>query len=155
MNISHVIYLSLSFISQDTFSTLDLVSSDKVEFLLIIAPIKESYHLARAAFKVAEDYKVSLKVCVMWEGQTSGRICSSENAELSGKNVIDVIQVQECLDSASWWDLCGMNDRGAILVRPDEHIAWRSQLEIREDPVLVLRGVFHAVLGLSPASHNE
>lgn len=25
-----------------------------------------------------------------------------------------------------WWELCGVPDVGAILVRPDEHVAWRS-----------------------------
>lgn len=150
----YMLHLSLSFISQDAFSTLDLVSSDKVEYLLIIAPTKESYQLAQAAFKVAEDYKASLKVCVMWQEQTTSGFCSSENALLPWKNIIDVVQVKKCLDSPSWWDLCRMSDRGAILVRPDEHIAWRSKLEIGKDPVLVLRGVFRAVLGFSPASHN-
>ncbi|XP_051152894.1 uncharacterized protein LOC127266621 [Andrographis paniculata] len=130
-------------------STLDLVSSNKIEYLLMIPPIKESYELARAAFKVAEDYKVSLKVCVMWQEQTSGGIHSSENAVLPWTNVVDVIQVRKRSDSSpSWWDLCGMSDRGAILVRPDEHIAWRcSKVEVREDPVLILRGVFRALLG--------
>ncbi|KAM0962096.1 hypothetical protein ACFX13_021696 [Malus domestica] len=50
--------------SEVTISTLGLVSGDKVEFLLIIAPTEPSYHLAHAAFKVAEEFKVSARVCV-------------------------------------------------------------------------------------------
>lgn len=47
-------------------STLDLVCGDKIEFVLIIAPIEDSYNLARAAFKVAEEFRVSARVCVVW-----------------------------------------------------------------------------------------
>ncbi|CAN6676320.1 unnamed protein product [Malus baccata var. baccata] len=50
--------------SEVTISTPGLVSGDKVECLLIIAPTEPSYHLAHAAFKVAEEFKVSARVCV-------------------------------------------------------------------------------------------
>ena len=58
-------FMSSTF-EQDVFSTLDLVPTDKLEFVLIIAPLKDSN--ARVAFKVAETetFKVSLKVCVIW-----------------------------------------------------------------------------------------
>ncbi|KAK0573278.1 hypothetical protein LWI29_005599 [Acer saccharum] len=47
---------------QEIISTLDLVSGDKIKFLLIKAPLKDSYDLARAAFKMAEDFEVSIKL---------------------------------------------------------------------------------------------
>ncbi|EYU25930.1 hypothetical protein ABFS82_11G068200 [Erythranthe guttata] len=128
---------------KDAFSTLDLVSGDKVEFLLIIAPIKESYQLARAAFKVAEEFKVAVKVCVMWREKASADdgFVGSEKTLLPWKNFVDAI-------GADWWELCGMTDRGAVLVRPDEHIVWRAKSEINGDPFLVLKKVFCAILGI-------
>ncbi|KAG8365927.1 hypothetical protein BUALT_Bualt17G0022900 [Buddleja alternifolia] len=115
----------------DALSTLDLVSVDNVEFVLIIAPINESYQLAQAAFKVAEEFKVPLKVCVMWQDEITDGIGCSEKALSPWKNYIDVIKAECPETSVSWWDLCRMTDRGAILVRPDEHIAWRAKSEIR------------------------
>ncbi|KAL2510328.1 FAD/NAD(P)-binding oxidoreductase family protein [Forsythia ovata] len=113
--------------SRELFSTLDLVSSDNVEFLLVIAPIEESYVLARAAFKVAEELKVPLKVSVMWPEQTVEGISRSDTALSPWKNIVDAVEVKRSPSSPSWWDLCRMTDRGAILVRPDEHIAWRAK----------------------------
>ncbi|KAK0573223.1 hypothetical protein LWI29_004575 [Acer saccharum] len=46
----------------EIISTLDLVSGDKIKFLLIKAPLKDSYDLAGASFKVAEDFEVSIKL---------------------------------------------------------------------------------------------
>ncbi|KAK0574514.1 hypothetical protein LWI29_024845 [Acer saccharum] len=48
--------------SEEIISTLDLVSGDKMKFLLIKAPLEDSYDLARSAFKVAGDFKVSIKL---------------------------------------------------------------------------------------------
>ena len=41
-----------------------------------------------------------------------------------------------------------MTDRGAILVRPDEHIAWRSISGIAGDPFVEMQRVFSVVLGI-------
>lgn len=150
-NLKYVLRLHLLF-SQDAFSTLDLVSGDDVEFLLIIAPIKESYRLALAAFKVAEEFKVPLKVCVMWQGKAIDGISSSKTSLSPWKNFIDVIEAESSAAPVSWWDLCQMTDRGAVLVRPDEHIAWRAKSEIKNDPILVFKKVFCAVLGLEFSS---
>lgn len=139
--------------SQGAFSTLDLVSNNKVEFLLIIAPIEDSYQLARTAFKVAEEFNVTLKVCVMWQENTTNGTRKSEMELSPWKNYIDVIKPRNCpTTSPPWWDLCQMTDRGAILVRPDEHIAWRSKVKIEKDSLLVLREVFGTVLGLYSSS---
>ncbi|KAK6160359.1 hypothetical protein DH2020_003740 [Rehmannia glutinosa] len=141
------IQLLSAFSSKDAFSTLDLVSADNIEFLLIIAPIKESYQLAQSAFKVAEEFKVSLKVCVVWQEKPSDGNGSSKTALLPWTNFVDVIEAKNSPTSQSWWDLCQMTDRGAILVRPDEHIAWRAKSEIKNDPLLVLNKVFCSILG--------
>lgn len=84
----------------------------------------------------------------MWQEKATDQIGSSETALCPWKSFIDVIEAKSSPTSPSWWDLCQMTDRGAILVRPDEHIAWRAKSEIKTDPLLVLRKVFHAVLGL-------
>lgn len=123
------------------------MSIAKVKFLLIIAPIEESYQLARSAFKVAEEFNVLVKVCIMWQEYTADGISRSEMALLPYKNFVDVIKAKNFLTLPSWWDLCQMTDRGCLLVRPDEHIAWRSKVEIKQDPILVLREVFLGVLG--------
>ncbi|KAL0336004.1 UNVERIFIED_CONTAM: putative polyketide hydroxylase [Sesamum radiatum] len=135
-------------LNKDAFSTLDLVSLDNVEFVLIIAPVEESYRLALAAFKVAEEFKIPLKVCIMWQQKSTDGIVSSKNALFPWTNFIDVIEAKSSPTSLSWWDLCQMTDRGAILVRPDEHIGWRAKTGIKNNPHLVLKKVFSAVLGL-------
>ncbi|XP_073129861.1 uncharacterized protein [Henckelia pumila] len=139
-------------LSKDVFSSLDLVSVDNLEFLLIIAPTKESYDLAKAAFKVAEELKVPLKVCIVWQEQDKGENGSSEAALLPWTNFIDVIEVKSSQTSESWWDFCQMTKSGAILVRPDEHIAWRTKSRIKNDPFLVIKTVFCSVLGLDSNS---
>ncbi|CAH9096766.1 unnamed protein product [Cuscuta europaea] len=134
--------------SKETFSTLDLVSADKVEFLLIIAPVDTSYHLAAVAFQVAEEYKVSLKVCVMWPGETTGGAKGRTKAALvPWENFVDVLEVKNPRNPSSWWDICKMTDRGAILVRPDEHIAWSAKSELACDASATeMRKAFHAIL---------
>ncbi|KAL4282278.1 hypothetical protein GQ457_03G009140 [Hibiscus cannabinus] len=82
-----------NFPSEETISTHDLVSVDKVEFLLIIAPVEESYNLAQAAFKVAEEYKVSTKVCVLWPADTVTGFQRGSKAKLAPwKNYSDIIE---------------------------------------------------------------
>ncbi|XP_057949519.1 uncharacterized protein LOC131144708 [Malania oleifera] len=135
--------------SEETFSTLDLVCADRVEFLLIIAPAKESYCIARAAFKVAEEFKVSARVCIMWphDTPTSSEVGSRPALE-PWENFIDVVEVGGISSSLSWWNLCQMTDKGAILVRPDEHIAWCAKAGVTGDPIFELKRVFSAILGV-------
>lgn len=127
------------------------MSGDKVEFLLIIAPVEESYRLARAALKVAEDFKVSTKVCVLWPAGTTNEVEFRGVAELAPwKNYIDVVEVKRSSDSLSWWRICKMTDKGAILVRPDDHIAWRTKSCVTGNPKLEMKMAFSAVLGVEP-----
>jgi hypothetical protein len=132
-------------ISKEMVSTHDLVSGDKVEFVLIIAPVKESYHLAREAFKVAEERQVSLKVCVFWSMDSGvGFDKGSKEALSPWKNYADVVEV--CSTTTNWWDMCNMTNRGAILVRPDEHIAWRTISRLAGDPRAEMQRVFSSIL---------
>ncbi|GAV85453.1 FAD_binding_3 domain-containing protein [Cephalotus follicularis] len=136
--------------TEETISTLDLVSGDKVEFLLIIAPVEESYLLALAAFKVAEEYKVSVKVCVLWPScSVSGVESKSKMALAPWENYLDVVEVQRSSDSLSWWSTCEMTDKGALLVRPDEHIAWRVKSGVVGDPIFEMERVFRILLGFN------
>ncbi|RAL53355.1 hypothetical protein DM860_007027 [Cuscuta australis] len=138
--------------SKEAFSTLDLVSAEKTEFLFIIAPVEPSYHLALAAFQTAEERKVPLKVCVMWPGDTitGGSNNSTSKAALAPwENFIDVVEVRNPQNSStsSWWDICQMSHRGAILVRPDEHVAWRTKSELATGMAAAeMRKVFHTIL---------
>ncbi|KAJ0037565.1 hypothetical protein Pint_23669 [Pistacia integerrima] len=142
--------------SWETISTLDLVAGDKVEFLLIIAPIEESYHLARAAFKVAEDLKVSTRVCIMWPANAVNKVEARSKAALAPwENYLDVVEVKRSSDSPSWWNICQMTDKGALLVRPDDHIAWRAKLGVNGDPSLAMEKAFSAALGLRPVNVEE
>lgn len=133
-------------LSEETVSTLDLVSGDKVEFVLIIAPVEESYHLAREAFKVAEEQEFSLKVCIFWSTDSVEGFKVGSGAALSPwKNYADVVEVPS---TSNWWDMCNMTKRGAILVRPDEHIAWRTSSTLAGDPRVEMQRVFSTILGL-------
>ncbi|KAI3426776.1 FAD_binding_3 domain-containing protein [Psidium guajava] len=136
---------------EEKMSTLDLVRGDKIEFLLLIAPIKDSYKLARAAFKVAEEFRVSARACVVWPVETGNAFGGGSKVALTPwENYLDVQEVKNppSSSSSSWWELCRMTERGAILVRPDEHIAWRVKSEIVGDPMLEMRKAFSAVLGV-------
>ncbi|BCS30684.1 uncharacterized protein APUU_80987A [Aspergillus puulaauensis] len=46
-----------------------------------------------------------------------------------------------------WYSVCEIGDRGALLVRPDRHIAWRT-FDRPGDPTEALRSAFRQVLGL-------
>ncbi|KAG9144608.1 hypothetical protein Leryth_010821 [Lithospermum erythrorhizon] len=132
-----------------TISTLDLVSAEKVEFMLIIAPLEESYQLAQAASKVAARMQVSLKVCVIWPENSANPNGRSEGALQPWKNFVDVVEIRRSSASISWWDLCQMSETGAILVRPDEHIAWSSKSGNIKDPELKITHVFETILRLN------
>ncbi|PON64794.1 FAD-binding domain containing protein [Parasponia andersonii] len=135
--------------SKEIISTLDLISGDKVEFLLVIAPIESSYVLARTALEVSEEFNVSIRICVLWSAGTPLGVVGSKALLAPWENYIDVIEVKKSPTSLSWWDICKMTDKGAILVRPDDHIAWRVKSGLVGDPVKEMKRVFSAVLGVN------
>lgn len=129
-------------------STLDLISGDKLEFLLIIAPIDSSYRLALTVLKVAKEHNISVKVCVIWpNGLVNGDARTKTSLE-PWENYIDVVEVRQPSTSSSWWDICKMTHRGAILVRPDDHIAWRVKSAVVGDIRVEIKKVFTAILKL-------
>lgn len=136
---------------QEKVSTLDLVRGDVVEFLLIIAPLIDSYTLACATLKVADKFKVSIRVCIVWAADDpNGFKSGSKSALAPWTNFIDVQQMEDQVNSSSWWDICKMTDRGVILVRPDEHVAWWTKSPIvGDDPAMVMEKVFSVLLGFT------
>ena len=50
--------------------------------------------------------------------------------------------------SGSWCDVYGIDDGGAVLVRPDGHVAWRARTSVLE-PTTELRTALDQVLGMS------
>lgn len=138
--------------SEEVISILDIVSGEKVEFLLIIAPGEESYHLARSTFKVAKEFRACLKVCVLWgDGTVTGTERDSKAALAPWDNYVDAVEIPRASSSSSpsWWTVHKMTHKGAILVRPDQHIAWRvKKFGVVGDPVSEMKRVFSAVLGI-------
>ncbi|MFD3801731.1 aromatic-ring hydroxylase C-terminal domain-containing protein [Kocuria palustris] len=56
---------------------------------------------------------------------------------------------QEVTDLYSDWErLRGVDEDGAVLVRPDKHIGWRSQ-NLPEDPAAALRDALASILSVT------
>uniref|UniRef100_A0A6V7QS98 FAD-binding domain-containing protein n=1 Tax=Ananas comosus var. bracteatus TaxID=296719 RepID=A0A6V7QS98_ANACO len=90
--------------SEETLSTLDLVPGDKLEFVLIIAPVKESYDLVRVILRTAEEFKVSVKVCIIWpQGSFVQKLRGSRVKLDPWENFIDVEEVKRPSSTTSWW----------------------------------------------------
>lgn len=77
---------------------------------------------ARASDKVAQELGIPLETVVIGPG----------------RDVTDLYY--------DWAKLREVEESGAILVRPDKHIAWRS-MRLAEDPVGALRGALTTILG--------
>ncbi|KAG6554781.1 hypothetical protein Mapa_003801 [Marchantia paleacea] len=128
-------------------STLDLVSCASLELLLIVGPTRSGLKWGDAALKAAKMHGVPLKVSVIWSKGFAWRYSSDELAEEERDVVLKwrqletvyVVHVEEDVDS--WWKLCGIPSTGALLVRPDEHIAWRTLEEAENDVLSKVGGV--------------
>ncbi|XP_031480328.1 uncharacterized protein LOC116250661 [Nymphaea colorata] len=132
---------------QETLSTLDLVRGDRVEFLLLVGPRRASYSLASAALKVAVGIRLPLRVCIVWSESFSHQCIDDGRKSLQEQSgsVIEV-QIKKTQASSSWWELVS---RGAILVRPDDHIAWQVALsESIQNPALEFERVFSQLMRL-------
>ncbi|VVA92426.1 unnamed protein product [Arabis nemorensis] len=144
----HMYVRILSDSKREVVSTLDLVSTEKVEFLLLISPLEESYELARATFKVAKEFMANVKVCIVWPSSHDGVEGESKSALASLESYVDVMEVKkQSGEETSWWSICKMSERGSILVRPDQHIAWRVKSDVPLNPTLHMRDVFSIILG--------
>ncbi|CAO1946927.1 unnamed protein product [Urochloa humidicola] len=145
----HMLVRALPASSEGAFSTLDLVNGDKPEFVLIIAPLKESYDIARATLKVADEFKLSAKVCVIWpQGSADVEVEESRSELEPWTNYVDVEEVPR-IPGNSWWEMCQISRKNVILVRPDEHIAWRTESGVVGDADSEVRRVFSQVLCLN------
>ena len=68
----------------------------------------------------------------------------------AGREVAATLRVPfraEVIADPGWAELYGVGSQGAVLVRPDGHVAWRSAVPTPE-PAATLRQVFASVLGL-------
>lgn len=93
---------------------------------------------------------------MLWPaGSAEGVEVGSKASLTPWRNYIDVMEVQKSSTSSSWWDICQMTNKGAILVRPDEHVAWRLKSEITGDPATEIRRAFSAVLGMESHFRDE
>lgn len=141
-----------------------------LEFLLIIAPDKRTYGWAHAALKIAKACKFPLKVCIMWPPESSSNaLCNQSIHEYHDNEMLMTPQMQSVVKrgsviaedwsrmnreslidaediTGSWWELCKMPNQGAILVRPDEHIAWKSDFSFNEDALDELNRVISILL---------
>ncbi|KAF0919747.1 hypothetical protein E2562_031083 [Oryza meyeriana var. granulata] len=142
----HMLMRAVSTSNEGVFSTLDLVSGDKPEFALLIAPLKESYELARAMLKIADELRLSAKICVIWpQGSVDAKVKGSRSELAPWTNYVDVEEIPRAPVN-SWWDMCQITRKSVILVRPDEHIAWRTESDKVRDADSEVRRVFSKVL---------
>lgn len=147
------LFVNWNYFMQETLSTLDLVPGDKLEFVLIIAPVKESYDLARVILRTAEEFKVSVKVCIMWPQGSFVQKLRGSRVELDPwENFIDVEEVKRPSSTTSWLDTCRMTSHGVLLVRPDEHIAWMAESNKIDNAVSEARRVFAVILAAENTS---
>ena len=87
-------------------------------------------------------------MCTRPVGIDTGVHPGSKAKSAPWKNYIDIIEVKRSSDSLSWWRTCQITEQGAILVRPDEHIAWRSKSSVVGDPYSEMKRVFSTILGI-------
>nr|BAK05913.1 predicted protein [Hordeum vulgare subsp. vulgare] len=143
----HMLVRPLHTSSEGVFSTLDLLSGDKPEFVIIIAPLKESYKLAQDMLRITDEFELSAKVCVMWPQGSGGEEVKGSISELAPwTNYVDVEEIPRATVNSSWWEICQVSNRSVILVRPDEHIAWRAETDMVRDACSEVRRVFSQIL---------
>ncbi|GJS97868.1 hypothetical protein Tco_0819038 [Tanacetum coccineum] len=82
-------------------------STDLVELLLIIVPIKASYRLAHAALavKVTDGHQITVKVRVMWPNGTVNGDAITKTSLAPWENYVEVLEALKCsnhLRNSSW-----------------------------------------------------
>ncbi len=105
--------------SGERLSTLDLVGA-RGGFALLTGPKGDPW--SKAAIEVAKKLGIAIRTAAIGSG--------SDYTDPTGR----------------WQRVCGIRDDGAILVRPDHHVAWRSAGGAR-DPSDELRRAFVSILG--------
>jgi hypothetical protein len=81
-------------------------------------------------------------------GDTTASDCTEEESymlyEWGYQNQNYVTQVEEYL--SSWWEECKQPEPGAVLVRPDDHTAWRTKLQAGDTSSVEVERVLRDVL---------
>ena len=62
-----------------------------------------------------------------------------------GGQGLEVVHV--CDVAGRWWDVCGMTEDGAILVRPDGHVGWISEERGGDDRSAMIGKALRAIHG--------
>lgn len=168
MNANHEVLI------QDINSTLDLVSGDIVQFVLIVGSCKSGCIWADAALSAGKSYGVSMKVVFIWPASSFTGIIRDDRIHMQHSPSVGRSKEgteAACVDNwccenegkfvhaeevgSGWWEMCDTPEVGAILVRPDEHIAWRSTTEAHSDSVQELGKVLAQVLSKSCTNETE
>lgn len=75
-----------------------------------------------------------------------GSAWTSAAARLQSPRIVSIVIGDDIQDQeASWLDAYGLDEDGAVLVRPDGHVAWRSRSGVG-DPSQALRAAVDAIL---------
>lgn len=138
--------------------------------MLIVGCNKSGCRWGEAALEAGESHKISVKVVFMWplgsytpssqenesispvnqENSLEGHLQATDDEQLfvmnwASRNKGVVVHAEEL--GHGWWELCTIPDVGGILVRPDEHIAWRSKFSPQSSSVQDFHNIFTQVLG--------
>lgn len=120
---------------------MDLISESEIQLVLIVGCNKSGCAWAEGALTAAELSTVPVKVVIMWPEKME----DSEGFSMQGRVSASENRVIHAEVGQGWWELCGVPDVGAILVRPDEHVAWRSTIAPDSSSVQHLHKVFAKV----------
>jgi len=136
-------------------STLDLISKSEIDPVLIVGGNKSGCAWTEAALTAVKSSAITVKIVIMWPCSSNPRReCSLDRG--GNRTESEWFSVQKCASAREcriihaevnhgWWDLCGVPDTGAILIRPDEHVAWRSRSAADSSSVQQLHKVFAKV----------
>lgn len=129
-------------------STLDLISERELCPVLIVGCNKSGCEWVEAALTALKSSAITMKIVIMYP---QGIVTESVQEWASGSEC-EVVHAEV---DQGWWNLCGVPDVGAILVRPDEHVAWRSRSAPGSSSVEQLREVFGKVYPIPVSSTQE
>lgn len=109
--------------------------------MLIVGCNKSGCGWAEAALTALKSSAITVKIVIMCPQGHEGNVTESVQKWASASEC-EVVHAEV---DEGWWDLCGVPDVGAILVRPDEHVAWRSRSAPDISSAEQLREVFGKV----------
>lgn len=84
-----------------------------------------------------------------------GSVWRDAAARLQGLHVVSTIVGGDLqTEDVNWLDVYGIDEHGAVLVRPDGHVAWRSR-SAAGDSLLVLQAAMDAILCRDPMAERR